>query len=603
MNKINKDSCKSSVFCAQRLILTPQSSKLLILNKIFNQSELLTNETAENVTEINIDYEYDLVNYFEVLCNCIKQSYDCTLFKGIYERNLVYNEILKNTFLALYILIMIAAIIVNLILVVLMITTTQQNNFCVNFIRKLTKQISTAKKGRRLALYNLDNNILLISLLTSYILTVVYVLPRQLVLFYTGYITHGADCKFTEFIKAFTVSLTIFSLVAISLQQLISLKYCSFISPYSTSFGSESLIGSIKKIFQRKEFITWTLLIVAWSFAFAIGYFYMQQFEDKSLHLEHYDFSVQTLFCKFPSYLKPKYKYCTINLLTSNSINIAFFIVLLVVPNFIIFLSYGYICYHIWSSSRKFLNDNHQKLATVEQQHQEHVFYISIQKSSYQKVNIVNDQEICEAIETASVGILNRTQIMTLTKIIQSKQSLKPVSIDINYQSRYNAFEVETIIKTEANKKHGKITNQNNLSTSNMIKKRNKTVTLTICLMAICFTFCWFPFFSFPLFYSKILDNNVFINLKVAIHLLGYSSSVWSPLIYILRCEKFKSSAKPLLESIKFSFDSLIKKIFAFLNCKFFRKRQFCIRKSKNSSFGFWKKSTLRRFRVQPVGM
>ena len=138
---------------------------------------------------------------------------------------------------------------------------------------------------------------------------------------------------------------------------------------------------------------------------------------------------------------------------------------------------------------------------------------------------------------------------------------------------------------------------KNNLSTSYIIKKRNKAVTLTICLMAICFTLCWTPFFSFALFYTKILDNTLYINLKVTIHLIGYSSSVWSPLIYILRCEKFKNSAKPLFSSIKLHINAFLNKLLAFFKCKYFRKRQFC--SQQKIKINYFK--PVRSVRVQPM--
>jgi len=572
MNYINKASCILSDSCAifGQLSVTKSISKQTLINN--NTRDNINRYLNRSFTESFIDYSYiannqtNQASIFEdsrLVCDCIRQSYDCKLFQKILQRNLIQNEALKNTYMGLYLIIMISAIIVNFALIILMLKT-QEKSCCANLIKRITQHSgnsSNKSKTKRLNLYSLDNNMLLISLLMSYLMTIFYVLPRQLALFYTGIITHGIECKFTEFIKAFTVSLTIFSLVAISLQQLISLKYCTIMNSCSISFHNQSLSGFLKKIFQHKEFITRTLCVLSWLFAFTIGYLYMNPFEDTILVLESYDVFVQRpLLCKFPSYLKSKYEYCSIGS-NFSLLFILLFVILLVIPNFIIFFSYGYICYHIWFYSRNLLTGYHNRQITA----QEQLFYISIQNSAYIKVSRLNCSEILEVIQTHSTGILTQEQIISLFNTIKEKEYLTPVSIDIMFQPRYNGFQVETLIKA-MDKSSEKKTQNNRLTTSNIIKKRNKTVTMTICLMAICFTLCWFPFFSFALFYSKIQDDNLYINLKVTIHLIGYSSSVWSPLIYILRCEKFKNTAKPLLLSMKVRFKNYINKVCKFKN-------------------------------------
>ena len=602
MNKISKESCKYRAECSKSL----RSRIFLSNNYPLNNSDL--NRFAPNASlpdsflQLNIfnnisnDREQDNKTTIdkEFFCNCIQDQYECTIFTGLLERNLIEDKVLKNAFLGLYLIIMLAAIFINFVLIILIIKT-EQNSSCTNFFRRITQlsvnSNSTRSKTKRLNLYNLDNNILLVSLLISYLLTILYVLPKQVILFYSSVITYGLGCKFTEFTKGFTISLTIFSLVAISLQQLISLKYCALMN--SSSLDKETFRGFLKKIFQRKDFITWTLVILAWLFAFAIGYFHMSQFKDEYLYLEYFDIFIETLSCKFPSYMKAKYEYCTIDplfWLSQDTINTCLFVILLVIPNVIIFLSYGYICYHIWSSSRHVLSVyDKEKLKEAKDQ----IFYISIQNSSYQRINKANYTEILEVVQTYSIGILNQEQIVTLVNMIKEKDYKSPVSIDINYVPQYNGFQVETIVKAmdSVYTKKNSIS-KNTLSTSNIIKKRNKTVTLTICLMAICFTLCWSPFFSFALFYTKINDVSLYINLKVTIHLIGYSSSIWSPLIYVLRCEKFKSSVRPLFSSIKLRLKNF------FMNFK--RKQDMNKEKSSKVSPSF--KKPFRLARVEPTG-
>lgn len=253
MNQITRNSCKTSAHCSV-LIGRPQSETLdgwkfpalfphmdtdLDIDEIFDSIrfnyENLTNANQTNFNktlfkhdeyydEIDNSYEIDITedNYILLICKCIQRSYECTLFSTIFEKNLVYDPILKLTYLSLYITIIIAAIIVNLILLGLIINKSSCLNFFYNLLRKFSsKTFSCLKRSTSL---NANNSPLLVSLLVSYTLTIVYVLPRQLYLFYTGFITSGADCKFTEFTKAFAVSLSIYSLAAISLQQLLTLK-------------------------------------------------------------------------------------------------------------------------------------------------------------------------------------------------------------------------------------------------------------------------------------------------------------------------------------------------------------------------------------------
>lgn len=388
--------------------------------------------------------------------------------------------------------------------------------------------------------------------------------------------------------------------------------------------GLKIKLNSFLKILKHKYFITWFLFILIWSFAFAIGYFNMSQYNDSLLNLEHYDTFVQKLSCNFPSYLKPQYEYCTLSkfAMTNNSIDISIFVVLLVVPNLIIFLSYGYICYHIWSSGRRFTKKFINKKATaptvptiVVQEYStiQQVDQMSILKPNELCLNLENEFDIQAAVSAASstVGILNNAQIATISKLIQyenilKKSNNKSFEIDISYNAKYNAFEIEARLREKSLEKpkasmfkSNTMVNNNNMIgmnnytsiSNNMVKKRNKTVTLTVCLMAICFILCWAPFFSFPLFYSQIVDINTYINLKVAIHLIGYSSSIWIPLVYIIRCEKFRDSVKFFFGSIKLKLKSIGSSLC--FKSNLFGRRKFDIIKKTRKKHGKTKKKKM----------
>jgi hypothetical protein len=50
-----------------------------------------------------------------------------------------------------------------------------------------------------------------------------------------------------------------------------------------------------------------------------------------------------------------------------------------------------------------------------------------------------------------------------------------------------------------------------------------------------------------------MIDTNTYNNLKVIIHLIGYSSAIWNPIILIIKSKRFKLPK----QKFKTSFDKL----------------------------------------------
>lgn len=281
-------------------------------------------------------------------------------------------------------------------------------------------------------------------------------------------------------------------------------------------------IGSISYTFfcsvsHRRYLITTILLILTWSISIMIGLFNSAHFTVEKLVLENFEFYRDHLGCQFEPGYNPVNYYCTTHLTnwsTSGHLfamdDIIFLLLLLIIPNFVVLLSYSWVLVTIWSKSHRFDSFNLCMMAknTIDQ-------YEMKQNGGRKAQNETDSQPESEPFVGKSTPPMDR-----ITR--QSGISSGSVSIP-----RYN-YQLT-------------------------IKKRNIYITLSTFLMIFCFSLCWIPFFIFPVFYSKIDDTNLYNNIKVTVHLIGYSSVVFNPIILITKSKRFKPKMRSLLSKVSTS--------------------------------------------------
>jgi hypothetical protein len=233
---------------------TPRPSDL-------NQTAML--ETADMFSPKSVQSE---------LCRCISLSYKCQIEQTV-EKNEISSSLTKNIFLTMYIALMVLSLAINIITFVLIISdhkkflrkrlrrwnsNNSSNNLQLPFSHhhnhtrhNVSSSVATATastttttapgpispppprrpsiktkaKSSQIASLNNISDLLMVNLLISNLIITLYVLPNQIHLFYTNAHMIQGDCQTAEFLKAFSVSLSIYSLVSISFQRLIVIKY------------------------------------------------------------------------------------------------------------------------------------------------------------------------------------------------------------------------------------------------------------------------------------------------------------------------------------------------------------------------------------------
>jgi hypothetical protein len=505
----------------------------------------------------------------------------CTLEKNI-ERNEISSNFTKNMFLLFYIIIMFLSLAINIITFILIINDHKKflrklfrtrnssnhkiknsNNFTHasslkknqlgfnnnnnNNNNKLANQTQpqnnttnnnmSARKSSQISSLNSISDILMFNLLTSNLIITLYVIPNQIHLFYSNTHLILSNCKIGEFLKAFSVSLSIYSLVSISFQRLIVIKFTLFsFSPLVNKtrlidlfhcFSVSSFFKSIGTIIStffcsityRRYLITIILLLLTWSISILISLLHSSHYTEEKVDLDLETFKEQ-FACDFEPSLKPINYFCTADRETNNKQqlfsldDLIFLILLLVIPNFVVLLSYSWVCYHVWSSSHNF--------------------------------NVLNLHNCCMKQNKSDVDKANNNKNVKLNHSNAFNNNLTDSSTD-----QQNLLRENKQIKSLNNK-----TTYQQSSHQFVIKKRNVYITFSTFLMIFCFSICWTPFFTFPIFYSKINDTNFYNNIKVIVHLIGYSSSVWNPIILITKSKRFKPKFKFILDKLSFNNNS-----------------------------------------------
>jgi hypothetical protein len=214
--------------------LTTQENRL---NSVTTSRQTVPALNQTGLAELH-EYMFSPAN----LCRCITLSYKCQIEQKV-EKNEISSDITKNLFLALYIALMLLSLAINLITFVLIVSDHKK------FLRKMFRKNSPnrsstssshhhnnrghshnqstrvkAAKSSQIASLNNISDLLMVNLLISNLIITLYVLPNQIYLFYTNSHLIKNDCRIDEFLKAFSVSLSIYSLVSISFQRLIVIK-------------------------------------------------------------------------------------------------------------------------------------------------------------------------------------------------------------------------------------------------------------------------------------------------------------------------------------------------------------------------------------------
>ena len=273
-------------------------------------------------------------------------------------------------------------------------------------------------------------------------------------------------------------------------------------------------IGTIVSTFfcsisHRRYLITTILLILTWSISILIGILNSSHFTQDVVELVNFETYKSNLACEFDSSFKPVNYFCTIKRKESLDHNhlfsmddIIFLVLLLVIPNFVVLLSYTWVCYHLWSHSHKF--DTWSLSICMKKTFDQHEINKNVTGSSSATEN---RSLLLQPIEQNDIARLSRNTV-----------NASPINIQNSHQLT--------------------------------IKKRNIYITLSTFLMIFCFSLCWIPFFIFPVFYSKINDTNLYNNIKVIVHFIGYSSSVINPIILITKSKRFKPKLRSIINKM-----------------------------------------------------
>ena len=564
--KMNESQSKSFIFgngVENLLSFSTISNDHYDLSINFQSSN---NESLHNLVK-NFEFieNNEELTLSKFICECLVVQHKCYLDTKRQEYT-VKSDIAKNIYLVLYILLIIIGLIINLITFIILILDYRNSGifkqFVLFFCKKSLKNcdsrinLSKIKYNRNANAVHLSNDALIILLLFSYSIIIFYVVPFQAYLFYVNKGPISLNCKISEFLKAFSVSLSIYSLVAMSLQRLFAIKFAVFLANRNNNklfslMSFESFLAFLKSIrsilytfvfsrYYRHYLITTLLFLFTWMISISMGLYNMSNFRDEVAI--DYEYFQQNIKCKFPPDLILSSISCTnTDYNESNNFfsipDIIFVIILLLIPNLIVFSSYTWICYHIWLNSQNLMlpiKNNFSKFTCKNARN----IYVSIKSKK-------NEFETKLKSERKNSNNKKYEENISNFNIYESKDNpslevsnnsiIKETNLDANLNSNIQNSES---IKSNLNKRlQANPTTLNNYQFA--IKKRNKTVTLTTCLMVVCFTICWTPFFIFPMLHSKILNTNTYNNLKVIIHLIGYSSAICNPAILIIKSKRF----------------------------------------------------------------
>lgn len=561
-NEKTEKVCQPNVRCQllytiieSQLLLYSNSSKVETLSFLFQNANFDLSQLAHQLNNLPWDFYHNLgigsnqSIKLNDLCRCIALSFKCDIYKE-QEINTIESDLIKIIYLIFYILLIIISFFINFLTSFLLLN---EHKTIVNFLTSVffcfkkkknnAQKYLSGKKQTQIKYLNSISDVLIMCLLISHWIITICVIPNQAYLFYTN--SNILDCKLTEFFKAFSVSLSIYSIVGISLQRFFVIKYsqysCSIIPGRLVDiFSFISIISFIKSIgtlvktifisrSYRRFLITFFLLILMWIVSCLIGLFNMSQYEEILSNLKIYDFFEQNLTCKFPTELKNVAKSCTTiqntDLLIEKA-DIIYMLFLLVIPNIIVLISYTWVCYHIWSHGSK-LNKASFRF-----------FYrnntnLNIQQVDVQKIN-------------GSFKLDNNNR----TILSGNSSSIDGLIEKVEPTNKDTKLDHETFSKIIKSSTTQTIQSYHQFS----IKKRNMSVTITTFCMIMCFSLCWAPFFMFPIFYYKIADANTYVNVKVVIHLIGYSSVVWNSIILIIKSKRFKLKVARLIRKLSSCF-------------------------------------------------
>lgn len=550
---------------------------------LFSMARAYTNSTAPGIK-------------LEELCRCVSLSYECEIEREK-EKHTIESDIVKNIYLILYIILILTAFGVNLLTAILIIkdhknyeTLKHIKNFflCKNQkikVKNPKNNLLNTKLNTQIATLNSMSDILIVSLLLSYFIITLYVIPNQTYLFYANANITGSNCRISEFFKAFSVTLSIYSLVALSLQRLFAIKFTMFgnILLNNRLYDSLSFVsvwGFIRSVgfilhtffcsrFYRRYLITSILILAIWAISITIGVYNMSQYHDESLILKNYDFYERNMSCVFSPNLQSSTVYCSTKNEkkedeTVSKADLIFLIVLLVIPNIIVTLSYSWVCFHVWTHGNKINMSVFRSYMRQSRKEENNQSPKQLTMSSNKK-NEIAPENSSSGVDIMANGI---KMIQTQTPILKQIEKVEELNDIIKIQENPLVEEIQadkpkTSSKSQSesscnnldkiiiNTTNPPVSESNNAVFQNYqqfsIKKRNMSVTLTTLLMVICFSVCWTPFFIFPIFHSKIGDTNTYNNIKVIIHLIGYSSSIWNPVILIIKSNRFKVQLRNLL--------------------------------------------------------
>jgi hypothetical protein len=469
---------------------------------MMNTSEC-SSETCNHIIGVYLD-KINSNTFFESndtgytgLCKCVYSMNEC-ITNNITEPLGLW---LKNVYLSFYITLILTAFLVILITFVLILIDHKINpisklkklknslkveNKKINFnhIKPKTELNAIKTVGKNhIRKMNASSDFLILCLLLSYLIIILYVVPNQTYLFYFDVTSLKGNCKSTEFFKAFSVSFSIYCLVAVALQRLFAIKFgqvsvtrvnTNLIYPinYNSCFSFFNSLYDLLHAFlfssyYKNYLITTLLTIIKWFISFGIGLYNMSLYNIVSTSFN--DLDNDLFFIQLQEDCKPYFKNslsnltltqfpteCSRNIDDENLSDIFFVVVLLLMPNLIVFSSYSWICWHVYSNSLKF-----KKSCEVIKQ-----------KNKLKKINSKKQIKAKEK-EKEEINLLplSRTTTSYNSNLIEKQEKI------IN-NNNFNAIQLHTF----------QVLNTNSQIS---INKRNKSVILTTCLMVLCFTVCW----------------------------------------------------------------------------------------------------------------
>ncbi|RNA10230.1 hypothetical protein BpHYR1_013006, partial [Brachionus plicatilis] len=312
------------------------------------------------------------INLYD-LCRCIALSFVCNINRD-QEKNAIESDLVRIIYLILSLCLIVASVFVNLLTTFLLFS--EYKNLILTFCNKaifccMKETILNGKDLKKIIKKKSSNSIsdmFIVCLLFSNWIITIYVIPNQTYLFYIN--SNIFDCQFTEFLKAYSVSMSIYSVVAISLQHFLAIKF----SHYSLNLTTHRLIDTLsfisiisffrslrylaKTLFfsraYRQHLIATILLICMWLASASVGFYNRSQYKVVFLGIGEFLFNKDKLPCSLPKELKIATKACTSKGGKNTDSwfqkqDMIYMIFLLVIPNIIVFLSYAWVCYHIWS--------------------------------------------------------------------------------------------------------------------------------------------------------------------------------------------------------------------------------------------------------------